>query len=92
MTSHSWHFEVSDRARKQIDELPSPDRMAVFRRLARVLGTPDHPVSLPEVRKLVDPNLPGAYRIRQGDYRIFIDVEAGEIVHQKFTYKGKIIV
>jgi len=90
VTTYKWHFEVVDNAKKHIRELPSKIRKAVFRGMRRILEA-DHPKGVPKVRKLEGENQAGEYRLKQGNYRIFFDVEPGKIVHEKTTYRGTII-
>ena len=89
VASHSWHLEVDDKARRQIDQLPlSSIRMTVFRAIQSLLVVDDHPRSVAGVKKLSGENNDGQWRMKQGFYLILFDIEPGEVEHQGFTYKG----
>lgn len=85
MPPHKWHFEITKPARSQISSLSKQDRRAVFSSIRELLLA-DNPKSLNDVKKLVDSD--DLWRKKQGNYRILFTVEAGEVVHNKFTYKG----
>ena len=83
--SHRWHFDFTERARKQLRTLSSADRMRVFRSIAELLKA-DDPGLVPGVKAVKGRE--DVFRQRQGDYRIFFTLETGEIVVMGFTYKG----
>jgi mRNA interferase RelE/StbE len=86
-TTHKWLIAFSDEALKQLRQLPSNRRMAVFRSLRKLLRA-ENPLELPGVKKLKAAQ--DSYRIRVGDYRILFRLEVGDVYHLKRTYKGSI--
>ena len=90
MATHKWLLQVTDKARKQIRKSSSSDRMAIFGSIAELLES-ENPKAASDVKKLWGP-LEGQWRKRQGKYRIFFTLQPGEIVQDKFTYKGALTV
>lgn len=88
---HLWFLDVEDRALDQIRELTAKERQAIFRAIRELL-TAENPYRANDVRKLVEKRFEGLWRKREGDYRIFFAVEAGQITVDKFTYWGKVVI
>jgi mRNA-degrading endonuclease RelE of RelBE toxin-antitoxin system len=86
MPSHKWHIEFSKRAKKQLKELSSEDRMRVFHSIATLLKA-DDPQAIPGVKKLEGTKSP-LYRQRKGNYRIIFYAEVVRISVLGFVYKG----
>lgn len=91
MTPHQWHLEVTESAKRQIRKLPQQDRKAIFRGIKQLLSV-ENPTAIVGVKKLVGPEFEGLWRKRQGKYRIKFFLEVGEVIHNKFTYKGTVII
>jgi len=72
-TTHQWLIAFSRSALQELRELPSTDRMAVFRVLRRLLQA-DNPVAAHGVKKLK--GVKDQYRARAGDYRILFSLRA----------------
>ena len=85
---HKWLLAFEEIVADELSELPLRDRMAIFRSIAELLS--DNPSGVAGVKKLVEKRFEGIWRQRQGDYRILFEIFSGEIVDQKFTYKGKL--
>jgi mRNA-degrading endonuclease RelE of RelBE toxin-antitoxin system len=86
---HKWLLTFEAKVPDELSELPPKDRMAIFRSIAELLRS-DNPSSVVGVKKLVEKRFEGLWRQRQGDYRIFFEIVSGEVVDQKFIYKGRL--
>lgn len=92
MSSHLWFLQVTEHAREDIRNLPtSKQRLAVLAAIAELLKA-DNPTTSLGVRKLIGERFSGLWRLRQGNYRIFFYIEHGELVDQKFAYKGTLTI
>lgn len=91
MSSHKWHFQITDEARVQIRRLTPYDRRKIFQSIRELLLA-DKPGSLQDVKKLVEPRFEDQWRKRQGDYRIFFTIDLQATEHQGFRYQGIITV
>ncbi len=89
--SHQWLIRWTVPTRQALKKLPSKDRKAVFDSI-RQLALAENPYSVPGVTKLKDVRLEKMRRIRAGDYRVIFYIEAGELIHQGFTYKGSLVI
>lgn len=71
-------------ADRALDKLPARDRERVEQRIDALAADPRPPQST----RLVGPN-PGAYRLRQGDYRIVyeVDDEALEVTVTRIAHR-----
>lgn len=88
-TPHQWLIAFTRLAVQELRQLPSQDRMAVFRVLRNLLQA-DNPLAAHGVKKLK--GALGHYRARVGDYRILFDVTANPTTHLKRQYKGTLTV
>ena len=86
---HKWLLRFEENVPDELSKLPPRDRMAIFRSIAELLQS-DNPSNVAGVKKLIEKRFEGMWRQRQGDYRILFEVLSGEIVDQKFIYKGKL--
>jgi mRNA-degrading endonuclease RelE of RelBE toxin-antitoxin system len=92
MPTHKWHLEVTDSARKDIDNLPtSKDVLGVFASIRQLLIS-ENPSMVPGVRKLVEKRFEGQWRQRSGDWRIFFIFDPTEVAFMKYTYKGTVTI
>ena len=87
MTPHKWHLTVTKTAQGELDRLQLSDLMGVFESIRQLLIA-DKPLQVSGVKKLVEKRFEGLWRHRSGDWRIFFNLQHGEIAHLKFTYKG----
>lgn len=87
MPTHKWHFEISNAARKELKKLSAADRAAIFNAIRELLIA-ENPLAITGVKKLVASD--NQWRKRQGVYRIIFTIVSGQIVIQKFTYKGTV--
>lgn len=89
MTPHKWHLVVTKAAQDDLNQLPLSDLMGVFESIRQLLIA-DNPLQVLGVKKLIEKRFEGLWRHRSGNWRIFFNIQHGEITHLKFTYKGTI--
>jgi mRNA-degrading endonuclease RelE of RelBE toxin-antitoxin system len=63
--------------------------MAVFASIRELLLA-DNPTIVPGVRKLVGGHFKEQWRQRQGDYRIFFNIDHAAVAHEGYVYKGTV--
>jgi mRNA-degrading endonuclease RelE of RelBE toxin-antitoxin system len=88
---HKWHFFVDTEALSALRKMQRGHRMAVLRHL-RLLVNADAPYELPFVQALQGKEYEHVRKFRVGDYRILFTLDTRPITHNKFTYKGTIII
>ncbi|HWX41183.1 MAG TPA: type II toxin-antitoxin system RelE/ParE family toxin [Blastocatellia bacterium] len=69
-----WHLRIANRARKVLGRLPGKDQQRILAALGAMC---DDPFSGDVVRLKAQPT---AWRRRVGDYRIFFDIDPGQLV------------
>ena len=89
MAAHKWLLVVQPAAQERFNGLPSAQKRAVFRHLRELLNV-DDPFALPFVEMLKDRKFARIRKFRAGDYRVFLVVESGEVIHLKRAYKGRL--
>jgi mRNA-degrading endonuclease RelE of RelBE toxin-antitoxin system len=88
--AHQWFLRVTPRAQEHVDQLPtSKIRLAVFGCLREMLNA-DNPLALIDVEKVQ--SMPGVWKRRQGDYRLFFSIDSQPVTDQRFSYKGTLIL
>ena len=81
-------FVYTNRAKKELNEVPPADRQRIVRRVEAYAAEPDAPRH--DVRRLVNTS-PG-YRLRVGNWRVLFDID-GEIMdiqrvlHRREAYR-----
>jgi mRNA-degrading endonuclease RelE of RelBE toxin-antitoxin system len=70
-------LQVSDQARKQIDELNRHDRILVFDKIVELLNAndPTGKSEVTDIKLLKEPKYEGLWRKRAGDWRILYRIE-----------------
>lgn len=89
MGSYRWKLEWTPEVPTQVSALSKSDRASIFAKIADLASAED-PYSVPGVEILYEKRFKRQRKIRQGNYRIRFHIIPGELVDQKFTYKGKI--
>lgn len=90
MTGAQWIIEYSRKARKQIDELSSKDKLRVRHAIAE-LEQADNLTTVPGVKHLKGSN-PKQWRQRQRDYRIIFELVSAKIVRVGIEFKGTLLI
>jgi mRNA-degrading endonuclease RelE of RelBE toxin-antitoxin system len=91
MAAHKWLLIVQPAAQQQFNGLARAQKRAVFRHLMELLKA-DDPFALPFVEMLKGKKFARVRKFRVGDYRVFLVVESGEVIHLKGAYKGRLYV
>lgn len=86
--SHKWHFQLTPRAQRAFDELPSTEaKMGVFAALEEVLKA-DNPTTTRETSQIQSASGEKVWRKHADGYRLFFVVDVTEIKVNDHQYRG----
>lgn len=88
---HKWHFFFTDDALAALKAMQRGYRMAVFRNLRHLVNA-DAPYELDFVQALQGERYKHIRKFRVGNYRILFTLDTRSVTHQKFTYKGTVVI
>lgn len=91
MPSHRWLISPSQEASEQISGLRPNERASLFAKIVE-LAQAENPYSLSYVEKYIEKRFNHQRKIRQGNYRMRFEIIGGEITHDKFVYKGRLVI
>lgn len=86
--SYRWLLIIQPGAKEAFDNLSPAVKRGIFRRLRELLIA-DDPYALPFVEMLQAKKFGRIRKFRMGNYRVFFVIEPVEVIHLKYTYKGR---